>query len=131
MKSTFSSSPGDVASGLNWFCFGVQCTLAIFAPSGTGFPLAGKPAWYALIIAGLPRIIANTLSVRLTEMACHDSYPRNSDIASPPGTFAEYLSCANIASPPRTAHQSTIPIVHMRLRIIEAPLNRLEPLAAE
>src|SRR5262245_34541164 len=33
------------------------------------------------------------------EMACQSSYPLNSDIASPPGTFALYLSCAAMAKP--------------------------------
>src|SRR5262249_50761441 len=55
------------------------------------------------IIAGLPRIIATTLSFRLMEMACQSSYPLNSDIASPPGTFALYLSCAAMATPATTA----------------------------
>src|SRR5262245_56739763 len=37
------------------------------------------------------------------EMACQSSYPLNSDIASPPGTFALYLSCAAMATPATTA----------------------------
>src|SRR5215467_1219478 len=32
------------------------------------------------------------------EMACHPSYPLNSENASPPGTFTVYLSCAEMAS---------------------------------
>src|SRR5215471_6612285 len=44
-------------------------------------------------------MIATTLSFRLMEMACQSSYPLNSDIASPPGTFALYLSCAAMAKP--------------------------------
>src|SRR5262245_7808157 len=68
--------------------------------------------------------MATTLSFRLIEIACHDSYPLNSDIASPPGTFAEYLSlsCAEVARPPRAAsHTVATPIVSMLLRFIEAP----------
>jgi hypothetical protein len=34
-----------VASLKNVFGFGVQWILAILAPSGTGFPFAGKPDW--------------------------------------------------------------------------------------
>src|SRR5262244_2923418 len=56
--------------------------------------------------------------------ACHDSYPLNSDIARPPGTFAAYLSlsCAEMARPPTTAsHTTAIPIVSTLLRFIAPP----------
>src|SRR5262245_35939642 len=56
------------------------------------------------------------------EIACHPSYPRNSDIESPPGTFAAYLSCAEIAILPETPSQTVIPIISMRLPFIAAPL---------
>ena len=49
------------------------------------------------IIVGLPRITATTRSFRLMEMACHPSYPLNSENARPPGTFTVYLSCAETA----------------------------------
>src|SRR6188474_3106856 len=55
------------------------------------------------------------------EMACHASYPLNSENASPPGTFTAYLSCAEMAKPPKTASQATIPIVSMFLRFTSAP----------
>src|SRR5258705_7069031 len=55
------------------------------------------------------------------ETACLPSYPRNSDIASPPGTFTAYLSCAEPAKPPKTASQPAIPIVNMLLRFIATP----------
>src|SRR6266404_3499757 len=42
------------------------------------------------------------------EMACHDSYPLNSENASPPGTFTVYFSCAEMARPPTTASTPTI-----------------------
>ena len=50
------------------------------------------------------------------------SYPLNSENASPPGTFTVYLSCAEMAKPPKTAsHTVAIPIVNMLLRFIAAP----------
>src|SRR5689334_12532667 len=49
-------------------------------------------------MARLPRIEATTFSFRLMEMVCHDSYPLNSENASPPGTFTLYLSPAAGAS---------------------------------
>ena len=50
------------------------------------------------------------------------SYPLNSENASPPGTFTVYLSCAEMAKPPKTAsHTVAIPIVSMLLRFIAAP----------
>src|SRR5262245_27420498 len=58
------------------------------------------------------------------EIACHDSYPRNSENASPPGTFTVYLSlsCVELAKPPKTAsHTVAIPIVSMLLRFIAVP----------
>src|SRR5579862_9918731 len=64
------------------------------------------PASNALIISGLPRITAITLpGISLTETTCQDSYPLNSENASPPGTFTVYLSGAAIAKPPRTANK--------------------------
>src|SRR5215470_13479848 len=58
-------------------------------------------------MTGLPRIIAMTLSFRLMEMACHASYPLNSENASPPGTFTVYLSWTARASPTRTERTTT------------------------
>src|SRR6185436_4792861 len=55
------------------------------------------------------------------EIDCHASYPLNSENASPPGTFTVYLSCAEMARPPRTATHTAIPIVNMLLRFIAAP----------
>ena len=81
------------------------------------------PASYAAIIAGLPRIMATTFAFRLMEIACHLSYPLNSENASPPGTFTLYLSCAEMARPPATAsHTVATPIVNTLLRFIAAPL---------
>src|ERR1700719_2095309 len=37
------------------------------------------------------------------ETTCQDSYPLNSENASPFGTFTVYLSCAGMAMPPETA----------------------------
>ena len=69
-------------------------------------------------------MIAITLSFRLRPMACQSSYPLNSDIASPPGTFAAYLSCAAMAMPARTASQTVaIPMVNRLLRFIRELLS--------
>src|SRR5262245_54767554 len=65
------------------------------------------------------------------EIACHPSYPRNSDMASPPGTFAAYLSWAEMANPPRTASHSVIPIVNMYLRFIAGLLRSSTRIARE
>src|SRR5262245_28548195 len=65
--------------------------------------------------------MATTLSFRLMEIACQPSYPLNSDIASPPGTFAVSLSCAEMARPKMASHTVAIPIVSMLLRFIRAP----------
>ena len=63
-----------------------------------------------------------TLSFRLMEIDCHASYPLNSENASPPGTFTVYLSCAEMAKPPKTeSHITAIPIINMPLRLIAAP----------
>src|SRR5262249_14752474 len=76
-------------------------------------------------MTGLPRVIASTLSFRLMEMACHPSYPLNSENASPPGTFTLYLSCfccAEMARPPkRASHTAAIPMVSLLMRFIAAP----------
>src|SRR5262249_11294146 len=72
-------------------------------------------------IAGLPSVMAITFSFRLMEMACQDSYPLNSENASPPGTFTLYLSCADMARLPRRAiHTVAIPIVNLLIRFIAA-----------
>src|SRR5690242_11696593 len=42
------------------------------------------------------------------EIACQASYPLNSENASPPGTFTVYLSCAEMAQPPKTASDTVI-----------------------
>src|SRR5436189_4016857 len=76
-------------------------------------------------MTGLPRIIATTFSFRLMEMACQASYPLNSENASPPGTFTVYLSCAEMAKPPKTASHTAIPIVTMLLRFIAALLYQV------
>src|SRR5262245_16714617 len=66
--------------------------------------------------------MATTRSFRLMEIACQPSYPLNSDIARPPGTFAAYLSCAEMARPLKIAsHTAAVPIVSMLLRFIRAP----------
>src|SRR5215510_7394400 len=63
--------------------------------------------------------MAITFSFRLMEMACQDSYPLNSENASPPGTFTLYLSCSEMARPHNAASPTAaIPIVNMLLRII-------------
>src|SRR5690348_7657355 len=41
------------------------------------------------------------------DMACHPSYPLNSENASPPGTFTVYLSCAEMATPASTTAKIT------------------------
>src|SRR5262245_58778654 len=64
---------------------------------------------------------AITLSFRLMAMVCHSSYPRNSDIASPPGTFAVYLSCAETAQPKTASHTIAIPSVSFLVGVIAAP----------
>ena len=71
----------------------------------------GRAAGSASIITGLPRITATTLSFRLIEIACHASYPLNSENASPPGTFTVYLSCAEMATPPKTASIAAIVVI--------------------
>src|SRR5262245_2798550 len=64
-------------------------------------------------------MIALIRSFTLNPIACQLSYPLNSDIASPPGTFAAYLSCADAAHPHRTAiHTVANPIVKTLLRFI-------------
>src|SRR5262249_34298216 len=84
-------------------------------------PLPGMPVWNALTITGLPRMTATTFSFRLIPMACHDSYPRKSENARPPGTFTVYLSCAELAKTPKRASHTAIPIVHMLLRFMATP----------
>src|SRR6185503_15983337 len=42
------------------------------------------------------------------EMTLQSSYPLNSENARPPGTFTVYLSCAEMALPPRTASATEI-----------------------
>src|ERR1051325_10332198 len=55
-------------------------------------------------------------------MACHPSYPLNSENASPPGTFTEYLSCAKTAKALITASPPVIiGIVNILLPFITAP----------
>src|SRR5580765_6837410 len=71
------------------------------------------PAGYALILTGLPRISATTLSFRLMEIACHASYPLKSEKERPPGTFTVYLSCAELARLPKMASHTPIPVIHM------------------
>src|SRR5262245_157013 len=52
------------------------------------------------------------------EMACQSSYPLNSDIASPPGTFALYLSCAAMARPAtRASTTARITLIWTFIRI--------------
>src|SRR5436190_19471616 len=66
--------------------------------------------------------MATTFSLRLVEIACHPSYPRNSENASPPGTLTAYLSSADMTKPPNTAsHTVAIPIVSVLLRFITVP----------
>src|SRR5262245_41883397 len=67
-------------------------------------------------------MIAATFSFRLKPMACHPSYPLNSENANPPGTFTVYLSCADMTNAPRTpSHTVAIPIVSLLMRFIAAP----------
>src|SRR5262249_20905197 len=111
MKSTSCKLPGTVALGNVSICLGFQWTFAILAPSGNGLPLPGMPDWYALIITGLARIAAITLSLWLMETVCQLSYPLNSENASPFGTRTLYLappvSCAVAALTPTTASPET------------------------
>src|SRR5678815_4577615 len=99
MKSTLASVLGtDGFPGYSFF-LGTQWTFAIIAPSGTGRPLLGIPAFKASIILGLPTITAITPPFWLSEIVSQLSYPRSSENAMPPGTFKVYLSwvCAWIA----------------------------------
>src|SRR5262245_4548131 len=57
-------------------------------------------------------------------MVCHPSYPLNSDMASPPGTFAAYLSCAEMARPRTASQPVAIPIVNLLMRVIALNLLR-------
>src|SRR5207237_7390728 len=85
-------------------------SLAILEPSGKGFPLPGTPALYALIMVGLATITLSTSSVRAEETTAQSSYPLKSENAIPLGDFSEYLSCADMAVPPRAASDAeTIP----------------------
>src|SRR5882762_6339477 len=52
---------------------------------------------------------AITFSPWLKEMACHASYPLNSENASPPGTFTVYLSWAALTRHTRT-ERNTKPV---------------------
>src|SRR4249919_1535543 len=56
------------------------------------------PALYASIIALFPRITAMSGPLWLMLMASHDSYPLNSEMASPSLTFTVYLSCTDMAA---------------------------------
>src|SRR5689334_22926628 len=98
MKSTSCSVSGTtVVENVACF-FGFQWILAILTPSGNGVPLSGMPAWKALIISGLARVTASSLSLWLMATVGQLSYPLNSENASPPGTCTAYFagpaSCA-------------------------------------
>src|SRR5262249_22251096 len=50
---------------------------------------------------------------------CQSSYPLKSENATPLGVFSEYLSCAEMATPPKPASTATTtPIVNVVLRFI-------------
>src|SRR5712691_11671065 len=108
MKSTSCRTSGTVvAAGASALFFGFQWTFAILEPSGKCVPLPGTPAREASIIMGLARITAINSSVWLTATTCQSSYPLNSENASPFGTCTVYLSCADMALPPKTASATT------------------------
>src|SRR3954466_3609709 len=54
-------------------------------------------------MTGLARITSIMFPVWLTATVCQSSYPLNSENASPFGTCTVYLSCAEMALPPKTA----------------------------
>src|SRR5262249_43590198 len=79
---------------------------------------------------GLATITAIRPSFSLMATTGQLSYPRNSENASPPGTFNAYLSCAEMATPLTTASAPvTNPTASMLLRFIATPpLSRLTSL---
>src|ERR1700680_5232289 len=94
-------------------------SFADLEPSGKGWPLPGIPALYALIMIGLATITLSTSSVRAEETTAQSSYPLKSENAIPLGDFSEYLSCAEIAVPPKTTTDTEIiPIASMLLRFM-------------
>jgi hypothetical protein len=126
MKSTSCRLAGTAVVVKVACIFGFQWILAILTPSGNGWPLSGMPAWKALIISGLARVTASSLSLWLMETVGQLSYPLNSENASPPGTCTVYLagpaSCAMTARPPRTPSPTSetvmITIAASPLRVI-------------
>jgi hypothetical protein len=63
-------------------------------PSEKGLPLPGMPSLDAFIIAGFLRIALIPSPVSLTATSCLDSYPMNSENATPFSAFTVQLSCA-------------------------------------
>src|SRR6476620_117976 len=98
-----NTSGTSTTKGASALFFGFHWSFTIFEPSGKGLPLPGMPALYALIIVGLATITLSTSSVRAEETTAQSSYPLKSENAIPLGDFSEYLSCAEMALPPRTA----------------------------
>src|ERR1700680_4358737 len=113
---TFGTSPTRGASVL---FFGFHWSFTILEPSGKGWPLSGTPALNASIMVGLATITLSTSSVRAEETTAQSSYPMKSENAIPLGDFSEYLSCAEIAVPPKTTTDTEIiPIASMLLRFM-------------
>ena len=62
------------------------------------------------------RLIATAVSFRLMGIDCHASYPLNSENASSSGTLTVYLTCAEMAKPPKTDSPTVVvPIGYMLL----------------
>src|SRR5215472_1462850 len=96
------------------------------APSGKGLPLPGTPSLKAAIATGFPRITAYTPPFSLIATTGQSSYPLNSENASPPGTCTVYLSCAEIALPPKTA--STTAMITISADAIFVMAHSCQPL---
>src|SRR5437016_5136348 len=114
VEAIFSSSAVGSASLLQHSAFSDSYEGIVWSKniSRVGYVLLGDDVareWgYDQAKCALHRIIATTLSFRLMEMACHPSYPLNSENASPPGTFTVYLSCAEMALPTKMASTNAI-----------------------
>src|SRR6185295_9323689 len=63
MKSTSCRLAGTAVVVKVACIFGFQWIFAILTPSGNGWPLPGMPDWKALIISGLARVAASSLSL--------------------------------------------------------------------
>src|SRR5246127_3096604 len=121
-KAWLKTSGTSTTKGASVLFFGFHWSFAIMEPSGKGWPLPGTPALYALIMVGLATITLSTSSVRAEETTAQSSYPLKSAKAIPLGVSSAYLSCAQIAVPPRRADSAAaVAIVTLLLRDMEDP----------